>query len=111
MPERQEADFLHEIAFNEPSNCADGITQMWATGAESIDWIRSYLLRHVRPHLLRSMASKATLRAKPEGERALKSHSAANQQHFAADVITLGNAHEVDAAGRLGRRSGAAERD
>src|ERR1700679_3171815 len=36
MPERKEADFLHEITFNEPSNCPDGITQMRAVKAESI---------------------------------------------------------------------------
>ena len=83
---------------------------MRAVEAESIVWIRS--LRGMCAHTCCvPLAGKATLRAKPEGERALKSHSAANQQHFAADVITLGNAHEVDAAGRLGRRSGAAERD
>jgi hypothetical protein len=45
MPERKEANFLHELAFNKPhlrSNSADATTQVRAEKAESIDpWCRN----------------------------------------------------------------------
>ena len=50
MPERMEAVFLHEIAFNEPhlrSNSADDMIQMRAVEAESIDSFHG----HLRPVL------------------------------------------------------------
>jgi hypothetical protein len=123
------------LAFYEPSNCADVTAKMRAVDAESIDWVKRHLLSATRvwsagraPPENPSMANRArrmrrvlfrTLLENKRGVkslvdqelRALKPHSTVNQQHFAADVITLGNAHEIDAAGRLGRRSGAAERD
>jgi hypothetical protein len=40
MPERKEADFLHEVAFNKPhlrSNSADATTHVRAEKSESID--------------------------------------------------------------------------